>query len=87
MLRGLLRELSRRRREVRTITAEEGMAAGTGSGLGDETLEEGGALTKTAVAVAPEDRDILARLNVLIVVVGLYFEQGGGVEELFGAGK
>ena len=36
-------------------------------------------LTKTRARTKPNEKENLAKLNVLILLIGVYFEQGGGV--------
>jgi gem associated protein 2 len=40
------------------------------------------ALTQTRAATRSDDRPALARLNTIIVITGLYFEQGGGFQHV-----
>lgn len=40
-------------------------------------------LTQVRSKTNPDKAEVLARINVLICVIGLYFEQGGGFENIF----
>jgi len=41
------------------------------------------ALTKVRSNTKPDGNEALARINVLICIIGLYFEQGGGFQNMF----